>query len=95
MCEEGKQSAIDQWLGPGGSPVIVATSALGVGFDHRHVRWVIHAGTPRRMTDFLQETGRAGRDGKPAKSIVLLSAAWQQPDTPADLDEESMYLYLT
>ncbi|EAQ91762.1 hypothetical protein CHGG_03697 [Chaetomium globosum CBS 148.51] len=90
---EEKEAAIDRWLGPAGSPVIVATSALGVGFDHPNVRWVVHAGAPRCMTDFSQESGRAGRDGGPAQSVVLLSAAWQ-PHPPADPDEESMQLYL-
>ncbi|KAG6090771.1 hypothetical protein E4U30_007991, partial [Claviceps sp. LM220 group G6] len=96
MSEEDKKAAINEWLGPNGSPAIVATSALGVGFDYPFVRWVIHAGPPRRLTDFSQESGRAGRDGWPAQSIVFLSAAWQpncdQP--PRDLDEELMQLYL-
>jgi len=98
MSGEDKDAAIKQWLGPTGSPVIVATSALGVGFDYPHVRWVIHAGAPRRMTDFSQESGRAGRDGKRAESIVLLSGAWQPHSdgrTPNDTDEEFMQLYLT
>lgn len=95
MSGEGKEAAIRRWLGPAGSPVIVATSALGVGFDHPCVRWVVHAGAPRRMTDFSQESGRAGRDGRPAESVILLSAAWR-PSDPADVDEdeESMHLYL-
>ncbi|KAG5912681.1 hypothetical protein E4U61_000174, partial [Claviceps capensis] len=96
MSDEDKKAAINEWLGPSGSPAIVATSALGVGFDYPFVRWVIHAGPPRRLTDFSQESGRAGRDGRPAQSIVFLSAAWQpncdQP--PRDLDEELMQLYL-
>ncbi|KAH6972653.1 hypothetical protein EDB80DRAFT_758075 [Ilyonectria destructans] len=70
-------------LGPTGSPVIVATSALGIGFDYPYVRWVVYAGAPRRMTDFSQESGRAGRDGERADR------------QPVDLDEESMQLYLT
>ncbi|KAI5465231.1 P-loop containing nucleoside triphosphate hydrolase protein [Mariannaea sp. PMI_226] len=98
MSEEDREAAIKQWIGPTGSPVIVATSALGVGFDYPYVRWVVHAGAPRRMMDFSQESGRAGRDGKRAESIVLLSAAWQPyagGQQPSDLDEESMQLYLT
>lgn len=78
--------------------MIVATSALGIGFDYPYVRWVVHAGAPRRMTDFSQESGRAGRDGERAESVVLLSAAWQPyvgGRQPVDLDEESMQLYLT
>jgi hypothetical protein len=100
-------AAIRSWLAPAGSPTIIATSALGIGFDYPYVRWVVHAGPPRRMTDFSQESGRAGRDGKPARSIVLISAAWrpyggggggdggelQRP--PEDTDEESMQLYLS
>ena len=77
MSDVEKARAIQRWLRPTGSPVIVATFAPGVEFDYPHVRWVIHAGVPRRMTNFSQESGRAGRDGKPAESIVLLSAAWQ------------------
>lgn len=98
MSEEEKEAAIGQWLGPTGLPAIVATSALGVGFDYPYVRWVIHAGPPRRMTDFSQESGRAGRDGQPAESIVLLSKAWRPYSAgqePEDADEESMQLYLT
>ncbi|KAG6283021.1 hypothetical protein E4U09_000445 [Claviceps aff. purpurea] len=96
MSDEDKKAAINEWLGPNGSPAIVATSALGVGFDYPFVRWVIHAGPPRRLTDFSQESGRAGRDGRPAQSIVFLSAAWQpnSDQPPQDLDEELMQLYL-
>lgn len=50
------------------------------------------------MTDFSQESGRAGRDGKLAESIVLLSGAWLPYGNgrgPKDTDEEFMQLYLT
>ena len=94
MSGEEKEEALRQWLRPTGSPAIVATSALGIGFDYPHVRWVIHAGAPRRMTEFSQESGRAGRDGKQAESIVVLSAAWRPP-VSSDMDQESMNLYLT
>ncbi|KAH6985535.1 hypothetical protein EDB80DRAFT_511797, partial [Ilyonectria destructans] len=68
---------------------------LGPGFDYAHVRWVIHVGAPSQMTDYSQESGRAGRDGKPAESIILLNAAWQpQLDQPLSADSEAMHLYL-
>ena len=51
----------------------MATSALSVGYDYPYVRYVLHAGPPRRITDFAQESGRAGRDRQPAKSIILMS----------------------
>lgn len=98
MSAGDKDAAIQQWLGQTGSPVIMATSALGVGFDYPHVRWVVHAGAPRRLTDFSQESGRAGRDGRPAESIVLLNGAWVPCGNgrlPRDMDEEFMQLYLT
>ncbi|KAH7114702.1 hypothetical protein EDB81DRAFT_823240, partial [Dactylonectria macrodidyma] len=94
--EEEKAAIIRQWLGATDPPAIVATSALGPGFDYPHVRWVIHVGAPGLMTDFSQESGRAGRDGKVAESIVLLSAAWQpQLDRRLGADEEAVQLYLT
>lgn len=94
--EEEKEAIIQSWREPTNSPAIVATSALGPGFDYAHVRWVIHVGPPGSMTDFSQESGRAGRDGKKAESIVLLSAAWEpKPSGDLDLDEEAMQLYLT
>lgn len=98
MSERDRTAAIEQWLSSEGSPILVATSALGVGYDYAHVRWIVHAGPPRRMSDYAQESGRAGRDGKPATSIVVFSAAWQPYGNgkhPDDMDEEYMLLYLT
>jgi hypothetical protein len=95
--EEEKRAIIERWLTAVDSspPMIVATSALGPGFDYSHIRWVIHVNAPSLLTDFSQESGRAGRDGKTAESIVLLSAAWQpQLDQRLGADEEAMQLYL-
>lgn len=50
--------------------LVVATNALGLGIDVPDVRLVIHADMPRQLPRFVQESGRAGRDRTPSRSVV-------------------------
>jgi superfamily II DNA helicase RecQ len=70
LNETAREQALQSWQGNFGSPVLIATNALGAGVDC-NVRLVFHYGSPRNHIDQSQEDGRVGRDGKLAQAITF------------------------
>jgi ATP-dependent DNA helicase RecQ len=67
-----KKEAFDNWISEK-TPIIVATNAFGMGIDKDNVKVVIHLDLPNSIENYIQEAGRAGRNGKKAFSAVLVN----------------------
>ncbi|MFY0604669.1 MAG: RecQ family ATP-dependent DNA helicase [Flavobacteriaceae bacterium] len=70
MLPAEKEAAFENWMNEK-TKIMVATNAFGMGIDKSNVGIVIHLDIPYSIENFVQEAGRAGRNGKKSFSVVL------------------------
>lgn len=71
--DRDEKKAVEDWFPAADDCILAATCAWGMGMDAPHVRTVIHRDPPPSAEAYLQEAGRAGRDGERAEAILLWS----------------------
>jgi ATP-dependent DNA helicase RecQ len=69
--EREEKKAVEDWFFASPTGILVATCAYGMGVDKSDIRTVIHFDCPDLVEAYLQESGRGGRDGKPAIATLL------------------------
>ncbi len=73
--EAGTRERVQRAFLDGKLQAVVATIAFGMGIDKADVRTVLHTAMPATLEGYYQEIGRAGRDGKPARAVMMYSWA--------------------
>jgi ATP-dependent DNA helicase RecQ len=84
--ERDEKKTVEEWFFASDSGILVTTCAYGMGVDKKNIRSVIHYETPSSVEAYLQEAGRAGRDGLPARA-VLLAGTWDEERLAREDDE--------
>jgi ATP-dependent DNA helicase RecQ len=70
MSPQARRASQEAFM-EGSAEVVVATNAFGMGVDKADVRTVLHWALPTSLEAYYQEAGRGGRDGKPARALLL------------------------
>lgn len=96
--EPDERTRVQEAFLSGRLSVIAATNAFGMGLDRQDVRCVIHYDLPASLEVYYQETGRAGRDGKPARAVLLYSPQdrslqewFIENDTPSTFEMKKLW----
>lgn len=74
MTKEEK-NLVEEWFFKSDDGILTATCAYGMGMDKPNVKTVVHLDAPEHLENFVQEAGRAGRDGSNVKSVLVWSHA--------------------
>lgn len=82
---------LESWFAATDEGVLFSTNAFGMGVDKKNIRTVIHRTLSKDVASFLQESGRAGRDGNIAHSYVLLGEEERRKSQNADASSIRMY----
>lgn len=75
MNKGEREAAQRRFMRPSKRLVMIATSAFGMGIDKPNIRYIIHYQAPGSLEQYVQEAGRAGRDGRPARCTLLFDEA--------------------
>jgi ATP-dependent DNA helicase RecQ len=84
MTGEEREKAQASFMQSGRKVVMLATNAFGLGIDKPDIRYIIHYQMPGSPESYVQEAGRAGRDGKPARCVLLFQ--------PEDIEIQEHFL---
>ncbi len=81
LSAEERREIETSWLS-GKSQFVVCTCAFGMGINKPDVRWVVHFQSPQLLSEYIQEVGRGGRDGKPCEALTLVCepTGWLYPE---------------
>ncbi len=74
MAPDQRRRAQESFMS-GKTEIVVATTAFGMGIDKANVRFVVHYNLPGTIESYYQEAGRAGRDGKDSRCLLLYTAS--------------------
>jgi ATP-dependent DNA helicase RecQ len=84
MTQDEREKAQASFMQGGRKVVMLATNAFGLGVDKPDIRYIIHYQMPGSPEAYVQEAGRAGRDGKPARCVLLFQ--------PEDIEIQEHFL---
>jgi ATP-dependent DNA helicase RecQ len=88
-----ERAGVEAWFLGSRDGILFATCAYGMGVDKPDIRTVAHTRLPGSVEDYLQESGRAGRDGRPARAVLLFDRVAEEARRRRITDQRSRIRY--